>query len=96
MNGTLYNQEHKELASLTELQINNGTVALSGSTLVPQTDRYFTCLSDQDLSRHLAARSSYYIEIEDGSRYSFTVSNIGNAVSQVDEGLTKVRVKNNA
>lgn len=96
MNGTLYSQEQKELASLTELQINHGKVELLGNILVPQTDSYFTCQSDQDLSRHLFARDSYYIEMEDGSRYNFTVSNIGDSVSKVAEGLTKVRVKNRA
>lgn len=96
MNGTLYSQDQKELASLTELRISHGTSELQGDTRTPKTDRYFTCRSDQDLSSHLFARSSYYIEMEDGSRYSFTVSSIGDVVSKVDEGLIKVRVKNHA
>lgn len=37
MNGTLYDQDQKELAFLTELQVDQGTVELTVNTSVPQT-----------------------------------------------------------
>lgn len=94
MNGTLYDQDQKELAFLTDLQVDQGTVELTVNTSVPQTNSYFTCQSDKDLSRHLFANHTYYIELENGGRYDFTVSGFGVAVFKYNDGFIKVRIKN--
>ena len=96
MNGTLFSKENNTspLAEIMEFMVKPGTVDLVGNTRVFAPNAFFECRSTSDLSGLLFAHHAYYIALDNGEQFDFSVSQIGLPVERVGTEKFRVRIRN--